>query len=415
MPASIYRVFLDETNTSNARIVRFSSSIKQMLSILILVTSLSVIDGGMKFSPLHPKDRSSRASIIDIKDILIGHSSRLERPTGCTVIICNTTCVGGVDVRGSAPGTRETDLLDPINLVENVNAIVLSGGSAFGLDAASGVVRCLDERKMGFATRARHVPIVPAAVLYDLEVGNDSSIFPDFNLGYSACISANSSIPAEGNVGAGTGATIGKIFGIKQAMKAGLGSTAITVYDGSSNTTVTVGAIVAVNALGDVYKNGKLLAGARTADGKQLINTVGLLLGNITQTSDDKLLGSATTLACIITDAKLTKVQAKKVSQMAHDGFARAINPIHTMFDGDVIFTLATGASTVSDVNLIGLMAARVVEEAIVRAIEKATSLPDLPSVHDLKSSGQQWLPSRLTLPLFFLFNFYVKLKTLFF
>lgn len=386
----------------------------QVISILILLTSLSVIDGGMNFSPLQLKDRSSRGSIIDIKNILIGHSSRPERPTGCTVIICNTTCVGGVDVRGSAPGTRETDLLDPINLVENVNAIVLSGGSAFGLDAASGVVRCLDERKMGFSTRARAIPIVPAAVLYDLEVGNDSSIFPDANLGYSACISANSSVPAEGNVGAGTGATIGKIFGIKQAMKAGLGSTAITVYDASRNTTVTVGAIVAVNAIGDVYKNGKLLAGARTLDGKQLINTAGLLLGNAAHTFDSELLGSATTLACVITDAKLTKVQAKKVSQMAHDGFARAINPVHTMFDGDVVFTLATGASTVSDVNLIGVMAARVVEEAIVRAVEKATGLPDLPSVNDLKSSGQQRFPSTSLLLLLEIFS-YVRSQIIFY
>ena len=368
------------------------------LSILWFLINLSVIDGGTNFSPSLLKNRSVRGSITDIKNILIGHSSRSERPTGCTVILCNTTCVGGVDVRGSAPGTRETDLLDPMNLVENVNAVVLSGGRAFGLDAASGVVRCLAEKNIGFSTRARPVPIVPAAVLYDLDVGNDSSIFPDASLGYAACLSANNSVSLEGNVGAGTGATIGKVFGIKQAMKAGLGSSSRTVYDASRNTSVTVGAIVAVNALGDVYKNGKLLAGARTADGKQLINTVEVLIGDGHHSPDAQLPGSATTLACVITDAKLTKVQAKKVSQMAHDGFARAINPIHTMFDGDIVFTLATGASTISDVNLIGLLAARVVEEAIVRAIEQATSLPDLPSVNDLKSSGQQRFPSPLTI-----------------
>ncbi len=353
------------------------------------------------------KNPLSRGSITDIKNILVGHSTRLERPTGCTVILCNTTCVGGVDVRGSAPGTRETDLLDPINLVEHVNAIVLSGGSAYGLDAASGVVRCLDERKIGFLTEARLVPIVPAAVLYDLAVGNDSSIFPDANLGYSACIAANSFLSLEGNVGAGTGATIGKLFGMKRAMKAGLGSSSLTIYDASKNATVTVGAIVAVNAIGDVYKNGRLFAGARTIDGKQLVDTVETLIGNGRNSSDILFPASATTLACVATDAKLTKVQAKKVSQMAHDGFARAINPIHTMFDGDIVFTLATGASPVSDVNLIGIMAARVVEEAIVRAIEKATSLPDLPSIHDLKSSGQQF-SFEMTIPILFFFFKYL-------
>jgi L-aminopeptidase/D-esterase-like protein len=349
------------------------------------------------------KTPSSQGSITDVDNILVGHSSRSERPTGCTVILCNTKCVGGVDVRGSAPGTRETDVLDPINLVEHVNAIVLSGGSAFGLDAASGVVKCLDEKKIGFSTKARPVPIVPAAVLYDLLVGNNSAIFPDASLGYSACMKANNSISAEGNVGAGTGATIGKLFGIKQAMKGGLGSASLTVHDTNKNTTVTVGAIVAVNAFGDVYKNGRLLAGARTMNGEKLINTVETLIGNGSSFFDFSSAESATTLACVATDAKLTKVQAKKVSQMAHDGFARAINPIHTMFDGDIVFTLATGASSVSDVNLIGLMAARVVEQAIVRAIEKAASLPDLPSVHDLKSSGQQLSSTMTILTLLFL------------
>jgi L-aminopeptidase/D-esterase-like protein len=380
----------------------------ELIQIFFLLTSLSVIISETKYSNLRFKNPSSRGSITDIKNILVGHSSRLERPTGCTVIICNTTCVGGVDVRGSAPGTRETDLLDPINLVEHVNAIVLSGGSAFGLDAASGVVRCLDEKKIGFPTNARPVPIVPAAVLYDLEVGNDSSIFPDANLGYSACISANNSNSLEGNVGAGTGATIGKFFGIQRAMKAGLGSTSLTVYDALRNATVTVGAIVVVNAVGDVYKNGRLLAGARTIDGKQLINTVEMLIGDGRNFSDSLFPVSSTTLACVVTDAKLTKVQAKKVSQMAHDGFARAINPIHTMFDGDIIFTLATGASSISDVNLIGLMAARVVEEAIVRATEKATSLPNLPSINDLKSSGQRF-SFTMIIPILFFFSKYLR------
>jgi L-aminopeptidase/D-esterase-like protein len=333
---------------------------------------------------------TSKKYITDVTGILVGHSSRHERPTGCTVIVCNTTCVGSVDVRGSAPGTRETDLLDPINLVDTVNAIVLSGGSVFGLDTASGVVKCLDEKKMGFYTRSRAIPIVPAAILYDLNVGNDSSVFPDFNSGYSACKTASNSEYLEGNVGAGTGASIGKLFGMKQAMKAGLGSTSLTVRDRASNATVTVGAIVAVNAVGDVYKNGVLLAGARSVDGKRLLNTVETLLGIDAGKFEKFPVGVATTIACIATDAKLTKTQAKKVSQMAHDGYARAINPIHTMHDGDVIFTLATGTSSVSDVNLIGLMAARVIEQAIVRAVEQANGLDELPSLHELMNvSGE--------------------------
>ncbi|CAF3906181.1 unnamed protein product [Rotaria sp. Silwood1] len=329
-------------------------------------------------------------SITTIQGILVGHTSKSERPTGCTVILCNTTCVGGVDVRGSAPGTRETDLLDPINLVDTVNAIVLSGGSAFGLDTASGVVRCLAERNMGFLTESRPVPIVPAAVLYDLSVGHDPSIVPDANLGYSACMAANNSRVIEGNVGAGTGATIGKLFGMERAMKTGLGSTSLTVRDLITNATVTVGALVALNAVGDVYKNGALIAGARTSDGKRLLNTLNTVLGISPTVASTFPVGTATTLACVTTDAKLTKAQAKKVSQMAHDGFARAINPIHTMFDGDIVFTLATGLSSISDVNLIGIMAAETVERAIIRAVEQATGLPDLPSIHELGSTGDK-------------------------
>lgn len=381
------------------------------VQIIYLLICLSVIINEIKCSQSRYKKSSLQRSITDINNILVGHSSRLEQPTGCTVIICNTTCVGGVDVRGSAPGTRETDLLDPINAVTHVNAIVLSGGSVFGLDATSGVVRCLVEKKIGLLVHTNRIPIVPAAVLHDLLVNNDSSMFPDAGLGYSACQAANHSNFLEGNIGVGTGASFGKLFGIKRAMKGGLGTTSVTTFDTNKNATVTVGAIVAVNAFGDIYKNGKLFAGARTIDGKNLANTVKALIDGNPTSSNILFPASATTLACIATDAKLTKAQAKKVSQMAHDGFARAINPIHTMNDGDVVFTLATGTSPVSDVNLIGVMAAQVVEEAIIRAIEKATSLPNLPSVHDLKSSGQQFssMMSLLTLlfPLTCLFKIY--------
>ncbi|CAF3078754.1 unnamed protein product [Rotaria socialis] len=359
------------------------------LNVFLLIT---LFDGGhsTKLSGELIKTDPFGGSITNVRGILVGHSSKVERPTGCTVILCNTTCVGGVDVRGSAPGTRETDLLDPINMVQIVNAIVLSGGSVFGLDTASGVVRCLVEKKMGFQTSERPVPIVPAAVLYDLSVGNDSFVVPDANLGYSACLAADNSRVIEGNVGAGTGASVGKLFGMKYAMKAGLGSTSLTVRDPTTNVSVTVGALVAVNAVGDVYKNGKLIAGARTLDGKQFLNTIHTLIGigaNITRNSG---FGTATTIACVATDAKLTKAQAKKVSQMAHDGFSRAINPIHTMFDGDVIFTLATGLVPISDVNLIGIMAAETIERAIIRAIEQATGIPGLPSIHELSSTGDK-------------------------
>ena len=336
------------------------------------------------------EDGRFAGSLTNIHGILVGHGSKAERPTGCTVILCNTSCVGGVDVRGSAPGTRETDLLDPINAVDIVNAIVLSGGSAFGLDTASGVVQCLAEKNMGFPTSTRPVPIVPAAILYDLSVGNDSSIVPDASLGYSACMTANSLPVIEGNVGVGSGATIGKLFGMQHAMKAGVGSTSLTVRALTANATVTVGALVAVNAVGDVYNYSTLIAGARTLDGKHLLNTINTLLGSNSTLTSYSPVGTATTLACVATDAKLTKAQAKKVSQMAHDGFARAINPVHTMFDGDTVFTLATGVSPVSDVSLIGIMAAETVERAIIRAIKQASGLPGFPSIHDLDSSGQK-------------------------
>jgi L-aminopeptidase/D-esterase-like protein len=348
---------------------------------------------------------SSEGSITNVAGILVGQSSKLERPTGCTVILCNTTCVGGVDVRGSAPGTRETDLLDPINLVDVVNAIVLSGGSAFGLDAASGVVQCLSEKKIGISTDARPVPIVPAAVLFDLNIGNDSFVVPDASLGYSACMLADNIRVHEGNVGAGSGASIGKLFGMEYAMKAGIGTTSLTLRDSVINATITVGALVAVNAVGDVYKNGTLLAGARTSDGKQLRNTMKTLFSINSGGSMIFPIGAATTLACVATDAKLTKAQAKKVAQMAHNGFARAINPIHTMFDGDIVFTLSTGMYPISDVSLIGLMAADTVERAIVRAVEQATGLPGLPSINDLKSTGQNLLFNTTLLALIFFFE----------
>lgn len=359
----------------------------RLILILCFRASLCADMCHAKDSNVLKQDELFHGSITSIDGILVGHSSKSERPTGCTVIICNTTCVGGVDVRGAAPGTRETDLLDPVNVVKHVNAIVLSGGSVFGLDAASGVTQCLMEKNMGFPARDRLVPIVPAAVIYDLSVGNNSFIVPDAQSGYSACMAADNAPVAEGNVGVGTGASIGKVLSIKNAMKSGLGSSSITIRDPITNSTVTIAALVVVNAAGDIYKKSQLIAGARTPDGKHLLNTIEHILNTSASFDDTFPVGTATTLACVVTDATINKAEAKKISQMAHDGLARAINPVHTLADGDVVFTLGTGASSVSNINLLGIMAAEAVERAIIRAVEKATGVPGFPSIHELSSN----------------------------
>ncbi len=322
-----------------------------------------------------------RSAITDVAGIKVGHFTDARRPTGCTVILCEDGATGGVDVRGSAPGTRETDLLDPQNLVQQVHAVVLSGGSAFGLDAATGVVHWLEERNIGYDVGVAKVPIVPAAILFDLTVG-DAKIRPDAAAGYNACKAASTNAPAEGNVGAGAGATVGKMFGPKRAMKGGLGTASISV-----GKELTVGAIVAVNAAGDIVdpSTGKLLAGARTQDGKKLQGTMaGILRGDALP---PVLGGTNTTIGLIATDAKLDKAQAQKVAQMAHDGLARTTNPAHTMFDGDTIFALATGKNSSTkpvNVTLIGALAAEAIAQAVVRAIKAARSLPNLPCAADL-------------------------------
>jgi len=324
---------------------------------------------------------NAKGSITDVAGIKVGHFTDSRRPTGCTVILCEDGAIGGVDVRGSAPGTRETDLLDPKNLVQQVHAIVLSGGSAFGLEAATGVVRYLEERGIGYDVGVAKVPIVPAAILFDLGVG-DAKIRPDAEAGYKACKAASTNAPAEGNVGAGAGATVGKMFGAKRAMKGGIGAASIKI-----GKELTVGAIVAVNAVGDVIDpvTGKLIAGARTADGKKLQGAMaGILRG---EALPPLLGGTNTTIGLVATDAKLDKAQAQKVAQMAHDGLARAINPAHTMFDGDTIFAVATGktASTKpANVTLIGALAAEAMAQAVIRAIRAAKGIQNLPSAADL-------------------------------
>lgn len=319
-------------------------------------------------------------SIVDVAGLAVGHFTDTRRPTGCTVVLVPEGATCGVDVRGAAPGTRETELLSPLNAVEQVHAVLLSGGSAFGLDAAGGVMRWLEECGVGVQVGPARVPIVPAAILFDLWLG-DARIRPDADAGYAACAAASRARPAQGSVGAGAGATVGKLFGIERAMKGGIGSASVTV-DG-----ITVGAIVAVNALGDVIDpaNGQPVAGARTADGRQLQGTMASLLrGELPAPFQP---GSATTLGVIATDARLTKAQANKIAQMAHDGLARSINPVHTMGDGDTLFALGTGtAGRDANVTLLGALAAEVTARAVLRAVRAATAVPgppDLPACTD--------------------------------
>ena len=326
----------------------------------------------------------SSGSLTDVAGIKVGHFTDPRRPTGCTVVLTEAGAVAGVDVRGAAPGTRETELLSPLNAVEQVHAVLLAGGSAFGLDAAGGVMRWLDERGIGIAVGPVRVPIVPAAILFDLWVG-DARIRPDAAAGYAACDAASDERPAEGSVGAGAGAAVGKLFGIERAMKGGLGTASVCV-DG-----VTVAALVVVNAVGDVVdpRTGAVIAGARTEDGLSLLGSMqALLRGEVPAPLQP---GMATTIGVVATDAVLTKAQANKMAQMAHDGLARSINPVHTLTDGDTLFALATGASGLTGhVTLLGAVAAEVMAAAVVNAVLNATGLsgaglPTLPAARDLK------------------------------
>jgi len=342
-------------------------------------SSLLLPAAAARLGAFHFQTDEASGSITDVGDIRVGHFTDTRRPTGCTVLIFEHGAVAGVDVRGSAPGTRETDLLNPINTVERVNAIVLSGGSAFGLDAATGVMRYLDEHGMGFHLGAIHVPIVPAAILFDLNIG-DPKIRPDAHAGYAACEAAANSNVAEGNVGAGAGATVGKLFGLRYAMKSGIGTASVNIGDSG----LIVGAIVAVNAVGDVIhpKTGHLLAGARTPDGTALVDSMAQILAGATIRVQR---GANTTIGVVATNARLTKTEATKVAQMAHDGLARAINPVHTAGDGDTVFAAATGTgSLTADVTTIGAVGAEVMVRAINRAVLTAAGIPGFPSHHDL-------------------------------
>jgi L-aminopeptidase/D-esterase-like protein len=327
----------------------------------------------------NPNEWLPPGSITDVPGIRVGHFTLKTRPTGCTVILCEAGAVAGVDVRGSAPGTRETDLLNPINTVQQVQAVVLSGGSAYGLETATGVMRYLEAQGKGFRIGGGVVPIVPAAILMDLGFGGDFKIRPDAEAGYQACVAATNKAVAQGNTGAGAGATIGKMFGPKFAMKAGVGSASIKV----GNTGVVVGAIVAVNAIGDIWnpKTGKIVAGARSEDGKGFRDAMGeVMKGNRVLVQR----GANTTIGVVATNVTLEKVQMAKIAQMAHDGYARAINPAHTTGDGDTIFALSTGTlDAKGNHGMIGALAAEAMAQAIVRAATQAETSGGLPGLRD--------------------------------
>src|SRR5512143_215089 len=325
-------------------------------------------------------------TITDVPGIKVGQAGDAEALTGCTVVLCEGGAVGGVDQRGGAPGTRETDALHPMHLVEHVHAVLLSGGSAFGLDAAGGVVRYLEERGVGFNVHVARVPIVPAAILFDLGIGR-ADVRPDAAMGYQAAASASSAAPAEGSVGAGTGASVGKMFGASLAMKSGVGTASLDIGGG-----VVVGALVAVNAWGDVVdpQTNEILAGLRSGKVGLLrvgtkdyfADTLAMLKSPVGRGVLNLAARANTVIGVVATNALLTKAQATKVAQMAQDGIARTIRPAHTMLDGDTSFALATGEAQ-ADVNAVGAFAAEVLAQAVLRAVRAARSVGGVPGLAD--------------------------------
>jgi L-aminopeptidase/D-esterase-like protein len=325
-------------------------------------------------------------AITDVEGIRVGHAHDPEALTGCTVVLCEKGAVGGVDQRGGAPGTRETDPLRPMHLVQKVHAVMLSGGSAFGLDSASGVVRYLEAQGVGFDVQVARVPIVPAAILFDLGLGR-ADIRPDSEMGYAACRNASTDPPAQGNVGAGMGASVGKVLGMAGATKSGVGTASVKAGK------AVVGAIVAVNAFGDVVdpNTGQILAGVRpTKVGPVMIggegryaDTMRVMQGLVGRGALGFASRGNTVIGVVATDARLDKEATNKVAQMAHDGIARAVRPAHTMLDGDTLFALSTGSRKV-DVNLVGACAAEAVARSIVNAIMAAEPAGGLPAARDL-------------------------------
>ena len=323
------------------------------------------------------KTMTNNNTLTRVAGIKVGHHTDKLAATGCTVVLCPPKTVGAVDVRGGAPGTRETDLLQAHNLVEEVTAVVLSGGSAFGLSSADGVMRWHFERELGYQSRSGlTVPIVPAAILFDLGLGRQD-VFPGSDDGYEACANAGTGVVRLGTVGAGTGARVGAIAGNKRASKGGIGSAAIALESG-----LVVAALIAVNAVGNVYdEHGNILAGLRKKDGPGFDSVLDTM-ANMSRDSHTVSANECTVIGVVATNGKLNKVQAQKVAQMAHDGIARAVNPAHTMFDGDTIFALATG-KVPTDTSLVGAYAAEAVADAIRDAVRRATSLAGVRAIAD--------------------------------
>lgn len=312
----------------------------------------------------------------DIEGLKVGNAQNLEGGTGCTVIICEEGAIAGVDVRGGSPGTRETDLLNPQNLVEKIHGVMLTGGSAFGLDAASGAMEYLEEKGIGFDVQVTKVPIVCSAVLFDLVVG-DYKVRPDRVMGYKACVNATDKDCPSGNIGAGTGATVGKFFGINRAMKGGLGSYGVQVGD------LKVGAIVAVNALGDIIdpETGEILAGLLDEKKEKLVGTEEEMLK--VYNKNKNVFSGNTTIGVVATNGKFNKSQMNKLASMAHNGYGRTMRPAHSIFDGDTIFTMATG-KVEADINVVGFLAAEVMEKAIIDAIKSADTAYGFKAYKDL-------------------------------
>src|SRR5262245_9287240 len=334
--------------------------------------------------PVAARRAEPSKGLTDVQGIKVGHHTLTERPTGCTVVLVEGDgAVGGVSQRGGAPGTRETDLLDPANMVDRVNAVVLAGGSAYGLDAAQGVVRYLEERNIGWKVGVGVVPIVPAAILFDLPFGGKPKVRPTADCGYKAAQAATDAAVSEGNTGAGTGATVGKM-GMGRSMKAGVGSASITLPNG-----LVVAAIVAVNAVGDIIDptTGKTVAGVRSEDGKSLADVRSLLRSGALLKRPAPRAGENTTIGLVATNAKMSKAEIHRVAMMADDGFAKAITPSHTVGDGDTVFALATGRwDGEANPTIVGALAAEAMAEAIVRAAVKAESSNGVPAAREIGS-----------------------------
>ena len=319
-------------------------------------------------------------SITDISGISVGHHTDLNNATGCTVILMDKGAVGGVEVRGSAPGTRETDLLRPMNLVQEVHGILLSGGSAFGLNAAGGVQKYLEEQEIGYKIGPAIVPIVPAAILFDLGLINHK-IRPTASDAYQACLNATNGTVEQGTIGAGTGATVGKILGNNQSTKGGIGTASIKTGSG-----ISVAAIIAVNAFGDVVNpdNGQIIAGPRNSTSNKFESTNDLQLRERDMTKPNS---TNTTIGVVATDAKLNKEQVNRLATYAHNGLSLTVRPSHTMGDGDAFFSLATGNSLITpNMNTLGSAVVEVVIQSILNAINSASGLGSIPSISEINS-----------------------------